>query len=147
MATRWESDQPGEEGIVDVLFVGPDSELAEMYRLKLELDGYRVRTLTTLRDWSRPPRNRRPDLVFLDLDQPERAALAEIGRLRSDPVLKGVPAILLSNQTAEQLAEGGITLAPQEYLLRARPSSALSQSVADWSSAPSPSWLPASRQH
>jgi CheY-like chemotaxis protein len=147
MASRWDSDQLGEEGLVDVLFVGPDSEMAEMYRLKLELDGYRVRTLTTLRDWSRGPRSTRPDLVFLDLDQSERAGLGEIGRLRNDPILKSVPAILLSNQTSEQLAERGITLSPQEYLLRARPSSALSQSVADWSTAPSPAWLPASRQH
>ena len=147
MASRWETDQPEEEGLVDVLFVGPDSELAEMYRLKLELDGYRVRTLTTLRDWQRTARNPRPDLVFLDLDQPERTALGEIGRLRSDPVLKAVPAILLSNQTSEQLADSGLTLSPLEYLLRARPSSALSQSVADWSTAPSPAWIPASRNH
>jgi DNA-binding response OmpR family regulator len=147
MATRWETDQPGDEGLVDVLFVGPDSELAEMYRLKLELDGYRVRTLATLRDWSGTTRNVRPDLVFLDLDQPERAALAEIGRLRADRVLKAVPAILLSNRTSEELAQIGLTLSPQEYLLRARPSSALSQSVADWSTAPSPAWVPASRNH
>jgi len=41
-----------DDGLVDVLFIGQDESLADMYRFKLEMDGYRVRVVTSLRAWS-----------------------------------------------------------------------------------------------
>ncbi len=106
------------EGLVDVLYVGSDADLADMYRLKLELDGYRVRTLTTLRHWS----GARPDLVFIDLEPPDGSGLSELTRLRSDRRLATVPAILLVAESAQDLEARGVRLRPLEYLMHARPS-------------------------
>lgn len=118
MANSWAIEPIRDEGLVDVLFVGSDSDLADMYRLKLELDGYRVRTVTTLRNWS----GSKPDLVFVDLEQPDGSGFAELTRLRTNQRLSGVPAILLVSDTDADLAANGLNLTPQEYLLRTRPS-------------------------
>jgi DNA-binding response OmpR family regulator len=141
MGSHWEVDTFEDQGLVEVLFVGSDPDLADMYRLKLELDGYRVRTLTTLRGWS----GGTPDLVFLDLEQPDGGGLAELDRLRSDRRLRVVPTILLTTESVEQLSAHGVALTPQEYLLRSRPLAGFDGS-AIWNQAPSPAWV-ASRQH
>ena len=114
---------PDDEGLVDVLFVGGDTDLADMYRLKLELDGYRVRIVTTLRNWS----GTTPDLVFLDLEEPDGAGLGELACLRADRRLSRVPAILLMGELADALEARGLQLTPQEYLLRAPTGSRLRQ--------------------
>lgn len=136
MASRWESEKVEYEGMVDVLFVGSDSDLADMYRLKLELDGYRVRTVRTLRNWT----GARPDLVFVDLEQPDGSGFAELTRLRTDRRLSGLPAILLVGESGPGPADPGFQLTPLEYLLRARPSVGFGQAVASWGQSPLPSW-------
>src|SRR5437763_12665275 len=51
---------------VDILFIADDPDLAEMYRLKLELDGYWVRVVQPEAAVAEALRHR-PELVFLDL--------------------------------------------------------------------------------
>ena len=135
MAKPWAIEQIEDEGLVDVLFVGTDSDLADMYRLKLELDGYRVRTAATLRNWA----GVRPDLVFIDLEQLDGSGFAELSRLRTNQSLAGVPAILLVTEPDAQLEARALNLTPQEYLLRARPSFSLEDPVPNWT----PDALPA----
>ncbi len=137
MANPWAVEPIEEEGLVDVLFVGSDSDLADMYRLKLELDGYPVRMTPTLRNWS----GSKPDLVVVDLEEPGGSGFAELTRLRTDRRLSGVPAILLVSESEAELASHGLNLTPQEYLLRARPSAGLTRSEESWHSSPMPGWV------
>ncbi len=105
----------GEDG-GDILLIGGESETAEMYRMKLVLDGYRVITIADVavnRDgW-------RPDLVLIDLGAGVGAQLRDLQRLRVDPVLAGVPALLLSTRSEEELRQRGVPLGPMDYVLRA----------------------------
>jgi DNA-binding response OmpR family regulator len=73
--------QAEELDLVEVLFIADDSDLAEMYRLKLELDGYWVRTIGLDRAVA-AARARRPDIIFLDLPAGDTERL-EILRGRS----------------------------------------------------------------
>ena len=52
------SDDP----VVDVLLVTGDGSFAEMYRTKLEMNGYRVTTVHDLDDWTLPAGGWRPDM-------------------------------------------------------------------------------------
>ena len=102
----------------DILLIGGQSDAAEMYRTKLVLDGYRVITVADIRDTTAHRDGWRPDLVLIDLGAGVAAQLRDLRRLRTDPLLSGVPALLLSSRSEEELRQRGITLGPMDYVLR-----------------------------
>ena len=102
----------------DVLMIGGESDATEMYRMKLVLDGYRVITVADIRDTTAHRDGWRPDLVLIDLGAGVAAQLRDLRRLRTDPLLSGVPALLLSSRSEEELRQRGVTLGPMDYVLR-----------------------------
>ncbi len=54
-----------DDDVVEVLLVEDDQSVLEMYRLKLELDGYRVSTATDGEEGLRKAETLRPDIIFL----------------------------------------------------------------------------------
>jgi DNA-binding response OmpR family regulator len=102
----------------DVLLIAGDSDVAEMYRMKLELDGYRVSTIVDVGDSTAHAAGWKPDMVLIDLGAGDGAQRLELQRLRSDPLLSHVPVLLLSARSEEELRQQGITLGPTDYLLR-----------------------------
>ena len=101
----------------DILLIGGESDAAEMYRMKLVLDGYRVITVADIGDSAAHRAGWRPDLVLVDLGAGGGAELLELKRLRADPLLATVPALLLSTRSEEELRQRGFTLGPTDYLL------------------------------
>jgi DNA-binding response OmpR family regulator len=102
----------------EVLLIAGDSDVAEMYRMKLELDGYRVITIGNVGDPTAHPAGWRPDIVLIDLGVGGGAQLRDLERLRADPLLAKVPALLLSTRSEEELKTRGFALGPTDYLLR-----------------------------
>ena len=123
------------EQAVDVLLIARDSSLAEMYRMKLEMDGYRVTTVSELRDWKAPTGGWVPDIVMIDLSVGDARRLLDIRSLRSDHLLKDVPLLILSTQPAEKLRQS-LSLRPTDFVLRAPEPASVSVSVEHWSSQP-----------
>ena len=107
----------GEDG-GDILLIGGDSDAAEMYRMKLVLDGYRVITVADIGETAAYRYGWRPDLVLIDLGAGAGTRLRDLRRLRTDPLLSGVPALLLSSRSEEELRQRGVTLGPMDYVLR-----------------------------
>src|SRR5258708_25494827 len=109
---------PAEEE-VRVLFVEDDADLAEMYRLKLELDGYTVTRAADGEEGLRMAKEIHPDLVFLDIRLPRMDGFQVLERLRADEELKHLPVIILSNYGEKELVERGMRLGALEYLIKA----------------------------
>src|ERR1700682_707463 len=82
---------------VNVLFIEEDSAVAEMYKLKRELDGYRVTVAKSGEEGLDHAKNQVPDLVFLDIRLPKIDGFAVLESLRADGVTKNIPVIVLSN--------------------------------------------------
>jgi response regulator RpfG family c-di-GMP phosphodiesterase len=108
------------EEIITVLFLADDLDVAESYRLKLELDGYQVRIVPRTLQPINLHEYVGPDLLVLDVKPVQRDAVA-FNHLRSDPRLKDVPVILLSNQRPDELSGAGFALAPIDYIVAIPP--------------------------
>jgi DNA-binding NtrC family response regulator len=88
-------DWQDREETIDVLFVAGDPDLAELYRIKLELDGYRVAIVTSIEAAVEAVGRQPADIIYLDLGDLTLKAIASWGALRQDPALRNTPMILL----------------------------------------------------
>lgn len=123
----------GDDEDTEVLLIARDSDVAEMYRMKLEMDGYHVTRIDDLRDRTPSRAGWKPDLVMIDLGDAGAARLSELERLRSDPVLGSRPLLLLCTDTEAQLRRRGVTLRPTDYVLKVAQPGSLGGSIDEWS--------------
>ena len=122
------------EEIVTVLFLADDLGIAEWYRLKLELDGYKVRIVPRTLEPIELREYVVPDLLVLDVKPVERDA-AIFNQVRSQACLKDVPAILISSQRPDKLSRAGFTLAPIDYIVPIPPAAPPVRTLPHWSRA------------
>jgi two-component system alkaline phosphatase synthesis response regulator PhoP len=118
---------------VRVLFIEDDAAVADMYRLKLELDGYTVIVAGDGEEGLRLAKENPPDIVFLDIRLPEMDGFAVLEQLRKDARLKPIPVIILSNYGEAELVERGLKLGAMDYLVKAETTpSTLSRGLGKW---------------
>jgi CheY-like chemotaxis protein len=95
------------EDPVDVLFVAGDPDLAELYRMKLELDGYYVTVVTSIEAAIEAASRQPADIIYLDLGDLRLQAIAGWRALRQEPAMRNTPMILLSGANVRRLAWRG----------------------------------------
>ncbi|HLH71582.1 MAG TPA: response regulator [Candidatus Dormibacteraeota bacterium] len=121
------------EDEVTVLLVEDDAALADMYRLKLEQDGYTVRVAGDAEAALVMLERELPDLIFLDIRLPRMDGLAFLERLRAAPRTRGIPVVIVSNYSEEELVQRGLQLGALEYLIKSQTTPGrLSQGVRGW---------------
>jgi len=122
-----------DDDLVDVLLVEDDPSVLEMYRLKLELDGYRVNTALDGEDGLKKAGDLNPDIIFLDIRLPKMDGLEVLRKLRAEDKTRDIPVIILSNYDEEDLVARGLRLGAHEYLIKARTTpTSLSEGIEDW---------------
>jgi DNA-binding response OmpR family regulator len=118
---------------IRVLFVEDDPTVAQMYRLKLELDGYKVIMAKDGEEGLRLANEVDPDIVFLDIRLPKVDGFAVLESLRSCSRTMNVPVVILSNYGEKELVDRGLKLGALEYLIKSQTTPAnLSQGVENW---------------
>lgn len=118
---------------VQVLFIEDDPTVAQMYKLKLELDGYRVTMAKDGEEGLRLATENPPDIIFLDIRLPKMDGFAVLEALRATEQTKEVPVVILSNYGERELVERGLTLGALEYLIKSQTTPAnLSRGVEGW---------------
>jgi CheY-like chemotaxis protein len=118
---------------VKVLLVEDDVALAQMYRVKLERDGYTVQVAGDGEEALGQLDAELPDLIFLDVRLPRMGGLQFLERLRSSDRTKDIPVVIVSNYSEEELVSRGLQLGVLEYLIKSQTTPGqLSQGVRDW---------------
>ena len=118
---------------VNVLFIEDDPAVAEMYKLKLELDGYQVQVATDGEAAIAMATQAPPDIIFLDIRLPKVDGLAVLEALRADERTRHVPVVILSNYSERELVERGLKLGALEYLIKSQTTPAkLAGGVENW---------------
>ena len=118
---------------IRVLFVEDDPTVAQMYRLKLELDGYQVIMAKDGEEGLRLAREVDPDIVFLDIRLPKVDGFSVLEGLRATDRTRNVPVVILSNYGEQDLVDRGLRLGALEYLIKSQTTPAtVSGGVPTW---------------
>ena len=118
---------------VRVLFIEDDPTVAQMYKLKLELDGYQVNMAKDGEEGLKLAQELKPDIIFLDIRLPKMDGFAVLERLRGNEQTRHIPVVILSNYGERDLVERGLRLGAQEYLIKSQTTPAdLARGVEGW---------------
>jgi DNA-binding response OmpR family regulator len=122
-----------EDAVIDVLLIEDDRDTLEMYRTKLELDGYRVEVAVDGVEGLERAKQLLPDIIFLDVRLPKKDGFEVLQELRSHGPTAETPVIILSNFGEKDLVERGLKLGALEFLVKAQTSPlALSEGINEW---------------
>ncbi len=117
---------------VHVLLIEDDGAIAEMYRVQLEYDGYRVTVATTGENGFAAMASTQPDIVLLDLLLPDRSGLEIMADIKTR-FPQHPPVVILSNYGEPTMIDRGLALGAIEYLVKSRVTPAtVSQSIPGW---------------
>lgn len=108
------------EDKIKVLLIEDEKEVAELYRLKLSLDGYNVLIATSGQEGLDKAFRENPELIFLDIKMPEIDGFEVLRKLRVSPKTKETPVVILSNFDEQDLIEKGLSLGANEYLIKSQ---------------------------
>jgi two-component system phosphate regulon response regulator PhoB len=99
-----------------VLLVEDDRAIADMYRYKLELDGYEVSvaggdTAILVANESLP------DLIFLEVQVPNLDAALALEQFRRNERTRDVPVVVLTDHDDVELRRHGFVLGPLDHVI------------------------------
>ena len=98
-----------------ILLVDDDRDLAEMLRVALEEEGYRIAVAHNGRDGLRHFYSSKPDLVILDLMMPGMDGWMVCERIRE---LSDAPVLILTARASEQDVTRGLYLGADDYITK-----------------------------
>jgi CheY-like chemotaxis protein len=117
---------------IRVLLIEDDSAIAEMYRVQLEYDGFRVTVAATGENSFDALATAQPDIVLLDLLLPDRSGLEIMADLKAR-FPNHPPVVILSNYGEPAMIDRGMSLGALEYLVKSRVTPAtVSQAIPGW---------------
>jgi len=98
-----------------VLLIDDDRDLAEMLRIALDEQGYKVAVANNGRDGLRSFYSQKPDLVILDLMMPTMDGWTVCERIRE---LSDAPVLILTARSSEEDITKGLYLGADDYLTK-----------------------------
>lgn len=116
------ADSPSDAGEgkkVHVLLVEDDSFLANIYKTKFEMEGYRVSVSSDGEAGLSDAKKKKPDIILLDILLPKMDGFIVLEKLKADAATKKIPVILLTNLGQKDDVEKGLELGAADYLIKA----------------------------
>jgi DNA-binding response OmpR family regulator len=109
---------PAKREQVRVLLVEDDRSVAQMYRLKLELDGYQVDVATDGEMAVEMAGRDLPDIIFLDIRLPKLDGVGVLEALRSNAKTKKTRVVILSNYSRREMGDRVAKLGMLDHLVK-----------------------------
>jgi CheY-like chemotaxis protein len=102
-----------------VLMVEDHPDIADLYQLKLQLEGYRVAVASDGAAGLRLARSLMPDLILLDIHVPYLDGLQVLAALREDEATDSTPVVICSEDDDPLLMKEARRLGAAAYLVKA----------------------------
>jgi CheY-like chemotaxis protein len=94
-------------------------DIADLYQLKLQLEGYRVAVAADGVSGLQMARTLKPDVTLLDVHLPQLDGLQLLASLREDVATRDLLVVMFSEDDSPQLIEEAKRLSAAAYLIKA----------------------------
>ncbi len=108
-----------EENKKTILMIEDDSFLRNLYRDKLEREGFEFIEATSGVEGMNKIANEDPDLVLLDILLPMRSGFDVLEEMNENGMISQIPVIILSNLKQEVDIEEGRKMGAKDYFIKA----------------------------
>ena len=102
-----------------ILIIEDDTFLRELIVRKLSAEKIEISEAIDGEEGLKKIREEKPDLVLLDLILPSIDGFEVLAKIKADPVLAGVPVVILSNLGQQDEIKRGLELGATDYLVKA----------------------------
>ncbi len=102
-----------------ILLVEDDPFLIDIYTTKLKEAGFSIKVAINGEEAIRKIKEKKPDLVILDIVLPQMDGWAILREIKSEPKFKNLKVIILSNLGQKEEVEKGMDLGAIKYLIKA----------------------------
>ena len=104
---------------ISVLVVEDDTFLADLYKTKFELEGFKVFSAYDGEKGLELAKKQRPDIILLDLMLPKMNGFEVLEGIKADPALGKIPVLLLTNLSQKADVDRGLSLGANDFLIKA----------------------------
>jgi len=102
-----------------ILLVEDDPFLIDIYTTKLETSGFEVGVAKNGEEALDKLKEKKPDLVILDIVLPRLDGWEVLARIKENPELKDLKVVALSNLGQKEEVEKGVKMGATKYLIKA----------------------------
>ncbi|HOX60695.1 MAG TPA: response regulator [Candidatus Magasanikbacteria bacterium] len=104
---------------VDILLVEDDNFLANIYKTKFEMEGFKISVAMDGDAGLKDAIRKKPDLILLDILLPKRDGFSVLEELKKDKNTVDIPVILLTNLGQKDDVEKGLQMGAVDYMIKA----------------------------
>jgi two-component system alkaline phosphatase synthesis response regulator PhoP len=101
-----------------ILIIEDEKILAEMYREKLEMEGFKVSLAFDVKEGVEMAKKERPDLILLDILLPVENGISFLRKQKEDKEISKIPVIAFSNYDDPRTKKEAMELGVKEYLIK-----------------------------
>ena len=103
-----------------ILLVEDDQMIVEMYKLRMEEEGFEVILTEKGSEAIELAKKEKPAIILLDIILPEIDGFSILQSIKSESATKKIPVILLTNLSQESDQQKGIKLGATGYFVKAQ---------------------------
>jgi DNA-binding response OmpR family regulator len=101
-----------------ILIIEDEIILAEMYKEKLEKEGFKVFLASEIEEGIEIAKKEKPDLILLDILLPRENGVSFLEKIKKEEI-KDIPVVAFSNYDDPETKKRAFELGVKEYLIKA----------------------------
>jgi DNA-binding response OmpR family regulator len=104
---------------VSLLVVEDDKFYANIYRVKFAKEGFETRLASDGDEALKMAREKKPDLILLDLIMPRKDGFETLKEIKADPELKNIRVVIFSNLSQDEDIKRVMDAGAHDYIVKA----------------------------
>lgn len=102
-----------------ILIVEDDVFLSDLYKTKMELEGFKVYTAYDGEKGLELAKKNAPNIILLDLILPKMTGFQVLEKIKEVSAIKDIPVIILTNLSQKSDVDKGLKMGATDYLIKA----------------------------